>query len=153
MAWNPPSTFSTGTILTAAQLNQIRESLLYLHGDAGPISLANALQSAVLLDPTGTARMKLWTSTGKIGTTPQVIIADGAADVTEFAVASGAFWDGTSNIPIGLTHGAAVKVGQTLPMTLGTNTLNLRVQANGALDVFMTNPTPDYYAILTVMWR
>ena len=28
MAWNPPATFISGAVLTAAQLNQIRESLL-----------------------------------------------------------------------------------------------------------------------------
>lgn len=37
MTWNPPVSFSVSEVVTASKMNQIRESLLYLKGQAGAI--------------------------------------------------------------------------------------------------------------------
>lgn len=157
MAWNPPATFAVDEILTAAKLNQVAESLAYLHGDAGAIALNDALSGLTLLHTNGASatRAKLWGSNGALSTTAQIIIPDGAGDVTQFAWAYGFYFE-PSNTYRGTIGAFFERPGYTSSVTSvgtsGTN-VNFRINANGAVDIYTSAGATTFNLALIVLWR
>jgi hypothetical protein len=158
MAWNPPSTAVSGTVITSAAFNQVKESLEYLKGLAGPVSLSDALVGATLLDSNQTMRMRLWTSASAFSTTAQTVIADGTGDVTLMAYAAG-WWRENGGTGYGVINGANARPGDTWTTALtvsggdGSINFSFRVNANGSVEVFTNDATPTINIGIIVLWR
>lgn len=150
MAWNPPSAFATGAILTAAQMNQVRESLLYLHGDAGAIALSSPVQ-APLQDTGSICRAQVFAKQG-VGGVATVLIPDGAGDVTTF-IGGVATIRSTDNLIVQtasinlLPDGASANIYNT-----GGDTFVLTAAVNGQVTVSRSAGAKTYDVLAWLLW-
>lgn len=115
MTWNPPALFSVSEVVTAAKMNQIRESLLYLKGQAGAIvpedviaPVRNDGASAFTIERTSAIARKYGLLIGASG---DFGINDLTAGVRRFSIAS----NGQISIPGAVVLSSSLFTnGQTL---------------------------------------
>lgn len=154
MAWDPPSTFSAGAVLTAAQMNQIRDSLRYLKGLDGAISLDAALTSPSMTNPTlqdsaSTMRCRPFYATS-IGASAVTIIADGSGDVTQGIAVTGIILEsagGSGAISVGIKPGAVGTVYND-----GVDICNVTVSVGGAVTIARSAGSSTFTVGLWLTW-
>lgn len=79
MAWATPSTFTTGQVVTAANLNQIRDNLRYLKGLDGAVTIENAITSAYAAGSGGASTLTLRNTTAGASTAGLLHFEDSSA--------------------------------------------------------------------------
>jgi hypothetical protein len=142
MAWNSPVTWVDDTTPAAADLNaQIRDNLLYLKGDAGPISLEDAIELPEMATPasptSGLARIypksdglfysiddggqeyPLGRFRARVYNTASISLANGAGTALTFD---------TERFDVGGFHSTSVNTGRLTIPVAGTYLVGANVQ-------------------------
>ncbi len=157
MAWDPPSAFSAGAVLTAAQMNQVRDSLRYLKGLDGAVTLSDAL-IATMLESNSVGRMKVWAtpSASPLTTSYQVIVPDGTGDATQTACVVGVARSSGSAVAEAFLIGASTGTTRVWTTSIATalKDITLDVQSSGEVRIYLANsPTANGHIVLACLWR
>lgn len=157
MAWDPPSAFTAGAVLTAAQMNQVRNSLRYLKGLDGAVTLSDAL-IATMLESNSVGRMKVWAtpSGSPLTTSAQVVVPDGSGDATQGAMFVGVARSASAAVAESFVMGAATGTTKSWTTSIATTLKDivLDVQSSGEVRIYLANsPTANAHIVLACLWR
>lgn len=136
MAWNLPSAWSAGEVSTAAKLNQLRESLDWVHTKLN-LDVDAAYHAAVVRNNGGTY---FGTTDGIVGS---AVLAIPTGTVTRGVVISFIVTDLTGVLNSAHTHYAKPGASYT-DYALYSTELYLRIHAGGAVEFIRTSGTKTF---------